>query len=241
LNEKGIAFPEERIDRKSFDPGFAAFMEQRCPTLAKVVQICSFKEDQGWRANPRVGAVLTFNIDALVENYDRALHGSPRILRTIERASKRRHSGKIPLYHLHGLLLPEAGGSRKETTDSLVLSEQDYYERTETAHAFATTMILWALREFVCIFVGCSMADELMRRSLYLNVGEQRRARKAEGRTRMDAHHFAVVEHGSADRLLEKDLARLGVRPLWVGNCDDELANRLGNLRQAILPFGACG
>lgn len=156
---------DRKTELKDGQASFAKFVEDRNPTLARIVQLCVLGHAPTFRPNPRIAAVLTYNIDELVQKYDRARHITPRVFRTIERASTPRHFGKLPLYHLHGLL--KANPNRaSEAADSLVLSEAEYHQRMDHVSGFATTTMLWALREHVCVFIGCSMTDTLTRRSL---------------------------------------------------------------------------
>lgn len=208
------------------------------PSLAAIVEVCSLRRKTKWIVEPRVGAVLTYNVDALLQVYDRARHGTPRLFRTIERSSKRRKPGKIPLYHLHGYLRPYA--THGETKDSLILGEQDYHERTDDPYSFATSTTLWALREFTCLFVGCSMKDELMRRALFRAEREHERALRAETGSSTShselPRHYAVLEK-TDDRqadFIERDLAVLGVRPVWVADFEDDLPRQLRALARTL-------
>jgi SIR2-like domain len=218
--------------------------EQGVTSLPAIVDLCaaevettaaaragSSTDGRSWRRNQRIGAILTYNFDALIQLYDRARHGTPRILRTIERASSRRYIDRIPVYHLHGYLRPTAG-SDQDVPEALVLCEDEYHRRTDEPFSYAMTSMLSALREFVCVFVGCSMTDELMRRTLYRSAIEHRKHRKVRA-YEVKKWHFATVERKSEhlDRLIERDLSALGVQPLWVDSFA-ELPVRLAALRE---------
>ena len=240
LRSKGLEFPDSRPKqgRKTRDDEFAKFIKRRNRTLASIMDLCIDTSKADPTPRVRIGAVLTYNMDALLQNYDRALHGSPRRFRTIERASKRRHPGKLPLYHLHGLILPTRADERDDDADSLILCEDDYHARTDDPYSFANTTMQWALRDFVCVFVGCSLDDELMRRALYRAKEEQRKALSSEyGR---DAHpeeprHFAILKRDTDAELLAEDLKLLQVGPLWINDfAGDELPGRLERLRKLL-------
>lgn len=219
MNDKGLQFPErlwhtcdkaEKHKIASALKDFAARVREERPVLAQIVKMCGANRKKQVADGPGIAAVITFNFDSLVQEYDRAIHRSPKALRTIERASKSRHVGKIPLYQVHGLLRPtkpirsgkedtDDGDYSKETPDRLVFCEDEYTERSDNLLGFATTTILQSLREHTCIFVGCSMTDELMRRALLRNRKELVDALKAEEVIpekweRKLRRHFAVVQ-----------------------------------------------
>jgi hypothetical protein len=126
-----------------------------------------------------------------------------------------------------------------EATDRLVLTEHEYHKRTDEAFSFAMTSTLWALRETVCVFVGCSMTDELMRRGLYRSRNERIRDSCFEGKDLTSAEkealrHFAVLRFEDHKSELERDLRLLGVRPLWVHDFDRDLPQRILYLKTKL-------
>ena len=66
------------------------FFQTTNPALYEVVRMCAItkRESKGKIEVPRIVSLLTTNLDSLIQVCDRAIHGSPRKLRTIERASK---------------------------------------------------------------------------------------------------------------------------------------------------------
>jgi len=239
---------------KDFHPNLAAFLKSRFRALAAVVKctavpVASCRTDRPYGPAPGVRAVLTYNLDSLVQLYDRALH-KRRVLRTVERASKGLPPHKIPLYHLHGYLQPRRMPKKHEASDCLVLTETEYHRRTDERFGVAMTSQLWALRECVCVFVGCSMTDELMRRALYRSKEERCRALMAEEKSKTASsacwnevserrlkekvhprtiRHFAVMRARNElrRRTISADLEMLGVRPLWVRDDFRDLPCRL--------------
>jgi len=111
-----------------------------------------------------------------------------------------------------------------DTPDKLVLTEAEYNSRTDDPYSFANASLLWAMREFNCIFIGCSMTDELMRRSLHRSFEEITTALQSEGKGPNEARklarrHYAIIkaEHDENSNDLRKlDLSLLGVNTLWV-------------------------
>lgn len=214
------------------------FFEQTNPVLIEIVRMCG---DRG-RGNSRVGAVLTTNIDGLIQLCDRAVHGS-RMLRTIERSSARAEFGKVSLYHLHGYLLPPLAGRRSsEAADRLVLTEEDYLVRNDDPNGWASGVLHFVLREFPTIFIGCSMADPLVRRALYRTLRERESDLKAKYGEEVVPEkklrrHFAVLkldDDPARNELRGAELSQLGVWPLWVESYDDELRSRLEHLRSLL-------
>jgi hypothetical protein len=246
-DEEFRAFLKGEQRYKEEHPGLCEWMEKRFASLTAIVKLCSApasREDKKeyperkWVPQRRIRALLTYNFDALIQIYDRALHGR-RVFRTVERSSKKARGRKIPLYHLHGYLQPLDVGPEHEATDRLVLTEHEYHKRTDEAFNFAMTSTLWALRETVCVFVGCSMTDELMRRGLYRSRNERIRDSLFEGKnlTRAEEEalrHFAVLRIEDHRDELERDLRLLGVRPLWVHDFDRDLPRRIGDLERKL-------
>jgi SIR2-like domain len=220
LSTEGI---NERLDGEKF----VGYINRTNPTLAAVVNLCAVQTpnaDGHYKKNDRIACLLTYNIDYLVQIYDRAKHGRPRILRTVERASASRERDKINIYHLHGYLRKYRRRPGVDTPDKLVLTEAEYNRRTDDPYSFANASLLWAMREFNCIFIGCSMTDELMRRSLHRSFEEITVALQSEGKVLNEAkklarRHYAIIkeEHDENSKALRKlDLSLLGVNTLWV-------------------------
>lgn len=206
------------------------------PALMRIIEACSVTGPDGPEANEQVAAVLTTNLDGLIQVCDRACHGS-RILRTVERATASSEAGKISLYHLHGYLQLERCLPRKEAADRLVLTEDEYLQRNDDPYSWANVTLHWALREFPVIFVGCSMTDDLIRRALRRSVREQQDQAKAVRSTRRGKEwwrrQFAVMQldrNPSINRAVNESLAFLGVWPLWVRDYRSDLLSRLHDI-----------
>lgn len=236
---RGVAFDTNAFDgAKQPDERIANHLASRNPTLASVVDLCAYRDGPPWRPRPHIGALLTYNLDALIQVYDRARHGSPRIFRTVERPTKGVWAGKIPLYHVHGLLHSRRAHVRDEAADQIILCEDEYHRRTDDAHHFASATTQWALREFVTVFVGCSMTDDLMRRSLFRSKRELHAACEVEAKEPRP-HHFAVLcrkTDPAAQNACESDMQELGVIPLWLGKWADlsERFRKLGEHLDAL-------
>ena len=225
------------------------FFRAENPVLWEIVRACGVKGSNGeFEMNERIGAVLTTNVDALLQLCDRAIHGSPGMLRTIERASAETEAGKISLYQLHGYLLPPqaqfahrpGSPSSGEAADGLVLGEAEYLGRTDGPYTWANVMLHWAVREFSVIFVGCSMTDELVRRALHRSCLERMAHHTAKRSGKLESEetlrkHFAVMPLSGddlVDRALNESAATLGVWPLWVRDFDKDLPAKLQQVVQ---------
>jgi len=236
----------EEEESKADYPELCKYMEKRFASLTAIVKLCSARAssedkkrdpEREWVPQRGIRAVLTYNIDALIQIYDRARHGR-RVFRTVERSSKKSRGRKMPLYQLHGYMQPLEVGPAHEATDRLVLTESEYHKRTDEQFNFAMTSTLWALRETVCVFVGCSMTDELMRRGLYRSRSERIRDSLSEGKKPARAEeealrHFAVLKIEDQSKF-ERDLELLGVRPLWVKDFAPDLPRRILDLKTKL-------
>lgn len=219
---------------------FVRFVDERIPTLRTVAAFCAVRNESGrYDPNPLVHAVLTLNIDALLQAYDYARH-EKRLLRTVERASAGARRSKISLFHLHGFLRFD-GKARDPTKEShdLVLTEREYFDFFAAPNSVFNYVVLFMLREHHCVFVGLSMLDENLRRLLHLSTAERMLALDGEGVTgreaeRRAARHYAVLRRAqpALDRAVEESLWGLGTRVLWV---DDyaELSERFGAVYDA--------
>jgi hypothetical protein len=226
-----------RKDEKSRE-NVRKFFTETNPALVEIVRLCSVSRGTSWQQSDHIGACLTTNIDFLIQSCDRAFHGSPRILRTVERASAETEAGKVPLYHLHGYLRPERTKASREAADRLVLTEAEYLARNDDPYSWANAVLHWAAREFPVLFIGCSMTDELIRRALHRTYHQHLADIQAEGKydkvpEEKKRRHFAVMLQPSdpdVTQILNASLGSLGVWPLWL-NDFGELPSRLRALR----------
>jgi hypothetical protein len=214
------------------------FFEKKNPALLEIVRACSTKKEGEVVANNQIGAILTTNLDAILQLCDRAVHGSPRMLRTVERATQNSVFEKISVYHLHGYLQMQRSKPDEEASDQLVLTEDEYLERNDDPYSWASVVLHWAVREFPMVFVGCSMTDELVRRALRRSVRERIKHFQAVHPGQHLKEHrwrrqFAVVARDSDNMINQAINARyayLGVWPLWVDNYESDFLQRMSTL-----------
>jgi hypothetical protein len=205
---------------------FIRDVQKRNPTLRSVASLCAVTHEKGrtYEANKRIHAIVTFNLDALLQAYVYARY-EKRLLRTVERPSASRNPEKINIYHMHGYLRfdPKAGDLSKEAPDEAVLTEQDYFDFFNEPLSLFNYTFLYLLREFSCLFIGLSMQDDNIRRLLHYSKKERLGAFQHEGHAPAHreklARHYAVIQpSGKArvDRAVEETLDALGTRVLWV-------------------------
>ena len=214
-------------------------------TLHAVCTVCAVKGEpaETYVSNPRIGAIVTFNLDQLVQSYIRSRFSDdarPRkervkLVRTVERASADPHAQskgrqgvfiprRINVYHLHGYLRFDSGaGEPRKETDKITLTEQDYFDFFNDPMSIFNYTFLHLLREWSCLFIGLSMQDENIRRLLHYSTKERMESLRAEGRDpakerKKSIRHFAILrrEGSDVDRAREESLRLLGTKVLWV-------------------------
>jgi SIR2-like domain len=210
------------------------------PTLRAVGSLCaSNRGTNDFTPNRKIHAVVTFNLDALLQAYVRARYGK-RLLRTVERPSASSNPEKISIYHMHGLLRfdRKAHDPTKEAADAVVLTEQDYFNFFNNPMSLFNYTFMYLLREFSCLFIGLSMQDENIRRLLHFSKFERLRGYESEG---LGApvpdkliRHFAVLRQASpaVDDALEESLRPLGTTVLWIRDYA-EIPSQLQKLYEA--------
>ena len=208
-------------------------------TLRAVAALCAVRKRGAltYIANPRIHAIVSFNLDALLQAYVYARF-EKRLLRTIERPSASRRSEKINVYHMHGFVRfdRKAGDLKKEAPDAVILTEQDYFNFFNDSTSLFNYTFLYLLREFSCLFIGLSMQDENIRRLLHYSKTERVRSLLNEGVgtnvREKSLRHFAILKRNELEWMndgVEKSLLPLGTRVLWIDDYD-ELAERLAEI-----------
>jgi hypothetical protein len=205
---------------------FVKYVQETNKTLRSVASLCAIplENRRTYEANKRIQAIVTFNLDALLQAYVYARY-EKRLLRTIERPSASRKPGKINIYHMHGFLRfdPKAGDPRKEAPDEVVLTEQDYFDFFNEPTSLFNYTFLYLLREFSCLFIGLSLQDDNIRRLLHYSNMERLRGFMKEGVISVSREkvirHYAVLKRSGkvhVDKAIEDTLDPLGTRVLWI-------------------------
>jgi len=174
-------------------------------TLRTVGAMCAVKNEQAFEPNPNIHAVVTLNIDWLLQAFVRAhFNVAPKrnLIRTIDRPSATASSRRIPVYHVHGLVRFDAkqDDPKKEAADRVVLTEQDYFDVFNDPLSIFNYTVLHLLREHSCLFIGLSMTDENVRRLLHCSkrervksLGDEKLTDQAEIRRKV-TRHFAILK-----------------------------------------------
>jgi hypothetical protein len=236
---EGYVPPKYRRERKNFKAN---------PTLRSVGALClvkeKHKESSRFEINPKIRAVATLNVDALLQTYISTLT-TRHLMRTVEDSSANIYPDQISLYHMHGYLhyAPGEADSALNAVEGIVLTEQDYYDFFNQPNRIFNYTFLYLLREYSCLFIGLSMQDENIRRMLHYSKLERLRAlsnrmdipmecmrrgliteeQKKEIREQA-ARHFAVLqrsEQAEVNAALEETLGALGVYVLWIKEFTD--------------------
>ncbi len=203
------------------------FVHAHSPTLRAVTALCVQRDssDAEFLPNPRIRAVVNFNLDAVLRTYAAARYDA-YLFRTIERADKAQRIGRIPIYHMHGLL-KFGRHHRDDDTHELrsVFTEGEYFDVFNQPHSVFNYTFLYLLREYNCVFIGLSMNDENIRRLLHYSTAERRRQTGRDASSpRVALRHFAILRRTASrevDELLDISLRRLGTRALWIDSFDE--------------------
>lgn len=220
-------------------PAFAEHIQVDNPTLQAVAALCAARRGDEYKANPLLHAIVTFNLDALLETYVFARYGR-RLLKTIERPSETRVPGAINCYHMHGYLRFDrmAGDPSQEAPDQAVLTEHDYFDFFNESTSLFNYTFLYLLREFHCLFIGLSMQDDNIRRLLHYSKKERDGSLRHVGADNGDAsslRHFALLKRTATARLdeaVEASLRSLGTLTVWVDDFGD-IPDRLREVYEA--------
>ena len=206
-------------------------------TLDAVITFCAalpgsvlaLDSESRWETNPRVGGILTTNYDNLVEGTFGSKYGRSLLKPVTREGSRETVPGKrvIPVYHMHGYVSyvddPKEPDGVKAS--DLVIAEDDYYRTFYNLLGFSNVVATSFLRQFPCLFVGCSMADRNVRRILYHLQRERIRSSEVW-------EHFAILPPLAAGEQEFDDaiLRSFGVTAIRVADRDD-----LGAQVEAIL------
>lgn len=194
------------------------------------------------RTNPRVARVITFNADDLLE---REVHAGldpddPPVVWVLARASH--HPAPpvgaggqrpVPVYHVHGYL-PRDPEERSwaDAPDTLVFTDAQYWSSVASPMSFANRVMVHAMHDSHCIFIGLSMTDLNITRWLGVRYNEivadrqTQRAAVPDGAQSVDSlqrrsirRHYWVRTASAAPALVSDHLERRGVTsvvlPTW--------------------------
>jgi hypothetical protein len=183
--------------------------------------------------NPKVGAILTTNYDNLFEAAFNSKYLVKLMIPVGREASKdpgkRKRKRVIPVYHMHGYIsyVPMKGGTLK-TSEELVISEEDYFWTFYNLLGFSNIVATSIFRQFSCLFVGCSMIDQNIRRILYQLQRERIKSTDLK-------KHFAILAPatGGKEDYEKSLLGNLNITPIRVEN-ENNFGEEITNILKAV-------
>lgn len=207
-------------------------------------------------------SVLTLNADGLLDTLLKMLDLQSHFTNPAEKPPDRffralrssdRIGRRIPIYYLHGCLVPQLHGkrARRESRNNLIFPESTYGQLSSKVFTWQQTIFLGQAQAQRVLFIGLSMSDPNIRRWLsWCNSSalEDHRVLKAHfsnpskpskknaERDYFLGRHIWIAEKPTdkvfADAM-EYSLAHLGTRICWVQKWD-ELPDVLENLLPTI-------
>lgn len=163
-------------------------------TLAAVGDLLVDTSANPVTANQKIGAVLTTNVDNLVQTYVMARAQGRRLLATVDRASVGDHPGMTSIYHLHGWIDPRTERPLRIVNSPLVFRETEYFDSIANPNSFANYTAQSLFQRRNVLFIGTSMEDINVRRWLYNSFEERRRHRFEFLRERYPGYEGAEAE-----------------------------------------------
>jgi hypothetical protein len=153
----------------------------------------------------RVDAVITFNVDDLIEQAVATVSGveapsfQNQVVRVVARPTHAHLGGPlrrpIPVYHVHGFVPSNHVIRYGDHFDHLlVFTDTQYWATSANASTFANRILSSALSEGRCIFIGLSMTDINILRWLALRALERDRDRREAGEGKIGDRQAIFLE-----------------------------------------------
>jgi hypothetical protein len=196
--------------------------------------------------------IISFNAEALLytmlasllrEHYGRNNKDSKKRkqrLDIITRSISNNGEDRIPFYHIHGYLpIPYINKKVKkslESIDKLVFSETEYLNLANSNFSWQSSVFLHSSYSTNLIFIGLSFADLNLRK--WLSWTQSNRIKEIEqfdlnvNEGKAPSKHFWIRKKPKSEneeRLLENNVAHLGVRIIWIDEYS-QIGDALGNL-----------
>ncbi|MBD9573852.1 SIR2 family protein [Pseudomonas sp. PDM23] len=208
----GDEFPNEVRSAlyKEFDPN------TRTKLIEKIGSICSPQ-----RSKLGLQAVVTYNYDEILEA-ELSRRSISHYVVTKETDSP--SANELPIYHPHGFL-PIHGELSQELKSALVLSENAYHLQFMDPYSWANITQLNLLRNYSCLFIGCSMTDPNQRRLLEISQSKRSGVRHyaiLKDNWKSKTENFSSQEAGNILRGFEEaSLSKLGVSIIWINDYNE--------------------
>lgn len=190
----------------------------------------------------RVVRVISLNADDHIETEANAGHHPKRdpVVWPISRESShpRTRPGAhgrtpIPVYHLHGFLpRKQATSIWRESADTLVFTDSDYWATVASPLSFANRVIAHALHDTTCLFIGLSMHDVNVLRWIglrYHAIAEDKAAQRGRKvrdeeirhrsvRTALERHYWIRPDADDWDGLITDLMRERGVTSVRIAS-----------------------
>jgi hypothetical protein len=180
-----------------------------CDTLGVIARVLRAEQAREPR---RIARVVTFNADDHLEtetNHGHDPRRDPVVWPVARESSNPRFTrgahgqAPIPVYHPHGFL-PRGQTPWPEAADTLVFTDAQYWASVANPLSFANRVIVNALHDSICLFIGLSMFDVNLIRWLgirYHAVCTDKKSQRETERTRgTQSRHGEPSERGSLER-----------------------------------------
>lgn len=178
------------------------------------------KHNSPVEVNNKIAGILTTNYDNLLEG---AFHTKYRVklLRPIGRPKSLedyKDRKIIPVYHNHGYIDYRKPKDEKNDLQnpSIIISEDDYFNRFYDALGFGNYISLNFLRRYPCLFIGTAMTDKNLRRYLYHLI-------KEPGGQGEHQRKFAIlnINEISEPEYTDSLLSTYGVDTIWIDKFEE--------------------
>jgi hypothetical protein len=219
-------------------------------TLAVIARVVA--DDYKLVTSRKLLRLITFNADDFMERSILTILGQDvqariPVVKIISRASHHPAHGwydrAIPIYHLHGYL-PSLGSTmwHEEAADTLVFTDYQYWASGSQPASYANRVMLNALHDSHCVFIGMSMTDPNILRwtaTMALEVEadkrEQFKSRSSQNysevnnsiRKALRRHYWIRAENDSSSADFEKLLLSRGVLTVKIKSWEDGSLSKL--------------
>jgi len=161
---------------------------------------------------PRLHSVLSFNFDGLIEA---ALARVPVEHTTVWKPSQLSEIRGLPVYHPHGFLPFQRESDQQY---EIVFAEADYHTQYSSQLSWNNVVILRALLETTCLFVGTSLTDPNQRRLLDYACRQNSTPRHYFLWRIPDVHHASGSDkllQSVHQKIFQGAYSRLGLNPVY--------------------------
>ena len=217
--EKWTAF--RKLIEQHGPPSALPLAETTANILATTVGLSSIIS---FNAEPLLFALINccYKLQAIKKGHDE------RPLDRVVHDISQRHRARVPFFYIHGLL-PVPNGktsfNRGLSTDKLVFSEGHYLQISKSAYTWQSATFLSQCTQHRLVFFGLSFSDPNLRRWLAWDHAGRTDERRAHGYPEDRLQHYWIRKIPDNDstvarNILQRSVAHLGVRIVWIDSWD---------------------